>query len=636
MSRRRRRILLLVPVLCGSPVALGQEPLRIDPPPGASVTNARFGEFGAVILDWNQDWSLEPDGTVIYRDHRRVKLLDRGPIRLLADPRIDVCVGQDELTIHQARTLLADGTVVEVPPYARNRVAANNTAGWPALACWQQEVISFSAVQPGSVLELDYEIQTRDSVFPWLSADLHLQEPYPVLQRRVRVTVPEGVPVRHLLDRGPAAPSPVTQTTQSQRTTYAWEFADLAPTTTEPQAPPWYERDLRLRFSTCPDATTWTSTIIDAVRRASEPTQAIREWARSVVAEELEPEWCARRLADDLRDTFNWISAPQAVRGWSCRPAAEVLAGGYGSALEAAALLTSGLKALGLEADLQVAVDRQRWDDALPVDPAFDGVVLGVQLPGQALLLHPQQGVLSNPGHWGQRWLLQVVGGNLQRIELAARGQHEPSEVTVAGRLTVDDPGVVRGELRIRLAGRMYDRREWHSAAAQQQLLAAWVGRIVTGGRVESASIGLLSDAALEATVQIASEAPLPRFANARLLQLGEGPLLLKGIELPLERTRRAADLRLDAVSENVDLVITVPADWAEACHQTAPLRSGGSWGVISQTVDCRGPSLQLHRSIEITQRTLTAEQFNELRRGLNDLRAPRYTNLLLGAGSRP
>ena len=134
--------------------------------PGGDVDTARFPEAGAVILSWDQAWTLLDDGRVRRREHKLIQLLERRAIRAVADPRIDFCDGREQITIHRAQTILPGGKTVAVPEYSFNFAAANDVAGWPEYACWRQQVVSFSAIAPGAVHELDYEVITNTKETP--------------------------------------------------------------------------------------------------------------------------------------------------------------------------------------------------------------------------------------------------------------------------------------------------------------------------------------------------------------------------------------------------------------------------------------------------------------------------------------
>ena len=97
-NRTARRFLLCLVALF-VPAALAAAQTAV---PGGDVDAARFPEAGAVILSWDQDWTLLDDGRIRRREHKLIKLLKRRAIRAVADPRIDFCDGREQLTIHLA------------------------------------------------------------------------------------------------------------------------------------------------------------------------------------------------------------------------------------------------------------------------------------------------------------------------------------------------------------------------------------------------------------------------------------------------------------------------------------------------------------------------------------------------------
>ncbi|MCH8949881.1 MAG: DUF3857 domain-containing protein, partial [Chloroflexi bacterium] len=212
-----------------------------------NITAARFPGEDAIILRWEQHWTLEKDGTVRRRDHRWVKLLNSRPIRRYADPRVDFVSGEEKLIIHTAQTHLPDGTILPVPDYSFNASAPGDVGRWPGYADWQQKVISFSGIEDGAVVELDYEVVTPPGVLPWIQADLRLHGVDPTVERVVRVTVPKGTILHHRVDGVEPPTIPATEADRDGAITYAWTFKDLASGRGEPQSLPWQQRCGRLR-----------------------------------------------------------------------------------------------------------------------------------------------------------------------------------------------------------------------------------------------------------------------------------------------------------------------------------------------------------------------------------------------------
>ncbi len=171
--------------------------------PDLSVGAKEYPDADAIILSWTQHFTLEDDGTIRRREHKWIKILDARAIRGFADPRIDFCEGEDEVIVHKAVTHLPDGKVMPVPDYSYNIAAPRDVAGWPQWSAWRQKIVSFSGLQPGAVIEFDWEVVTKAGVLPHLTAELRLDADHPVLRHEVVVVVPSGTPVKVWAERCP-------------------------------------------------------------------------------------------------------------------------------------------------------------------------------------------------------------------------------------------------------------------------------------------------------------------------------------------------------------------------------------------------------------------------------------------------
>lgn len=425
---------------------------------------------------------MEKDGTVHRRDHQWIKLLNSRPIWRVADPRIDFVHGQDKLIIHTAQTHLPDGKILPVPDYSFNIAGPDDVAGWPQYAGWQQQIVCFSGIENNVVLELDYEIVTPSGVLPWIEADLRLHEDYPIVARVVSVTLPEGTVLHHQLDRVAPADSHFDQSVEGGTVTYRWAFDDLSGARAEPQSAPWQRRCGRLMFTTVPSTSAWASAMLDRVNRAGQPDDTIKKFAESAVEDEAEGAQRVRKIAKKLHDSFNFVNSRKTMRSLECRTAAEVMSANYGNPLESAALCLAAVRSLGMTASPAVGIDANLWDESDEVAPTgsvFAGAVVLVDLPDGPVYVHPQHGVFKNPGGWGRHWLLSVDdAGTLKRTYVYARGEREPSELHIAGKITVNPDGEATGELRIRATGAFFDPAKLETADAQKSLVQGLVGRV--------------------------------------------------------------------------------------------------------------------------------------------------------------
>lgn len=605
--------------------------------PSLSVGAAEFPDEDAIIIRREQHWTLGKDNALRRREHEWVKLLNSRPIRRFADPRIDYCDGPDKLTIHTAQTILPDATILPVPEYSFNVASPDDVHGWPQYAGWRQMIVSFSGIEDNVVLELDYEVATQAGVVPWIDADLRLDDDYPTLQRIVRVTVPEDVDLHYRVDGMKTGSSPDVQADEGTKT-YLWFFADLPGTKPEPQSPPWRRRCGRLRFTTCPDAVQWVSARLQPVEEAGAPAEAVKTFAEAAVKDEPDPGQRVRAVAKKLRDSFHHVASPKTLRGLTCRSAADVLRSNYGNPLESAALLASALRSLGMQAQPAVAVDAEIWDETVPTESAFAGVVVVVDSPDGPVYVHPAEGVFRNPGSWGRHRLLSVApSGELRNTYVYARGEQDPSELQITGKITVEEDGTAGGELRVRLTGAFYDPASLETAEKQEALVKSLVGRVLSGFKVEKHSVASLSDETFQATAQVASDGALKAYGDQHVLRFADGPAFLSDFALPLERSYRRTNVYVGGrFREHVDLAVTLPEEWQAGVVPASLPAVERPWGMAEQTVEVDGRTVRLRRTVTLTTDTVAPDAFAELRDAVNDLRAPKSLVLTCGKPSAP
>ena len=617
----------------GCQAAAARPDITTTAAPDLGIGAEQFPDDDAVYLRREQHWLLEKNGTVHRRERRWLKLLNSRPVRRHADPRLDYCDGHDKLVIHTAQSILPDGTVMPVPDYSFNLAAPDDVGSWPQYAAWRQLVVSFSGIEPGVVLELDYEVVTRPGVLPWINADVRLDDDYPTVDRVVSVTVPEGTVVHHRVDGMPAGSGQPVRSPDGGMATFSWRFANLPGSPAEPNSLPWRQRCPRLRFTTCSGVEQWVSAFINRVDQAARTSETIEAFAEAVVGDEADPTEKIRKIAKSLHDSFNCLSSAKTFRSLECRPAADVLRANYGNPLESAALCAAALRALGFDVSFEVAVDATAWDAQVPTSSAFAGVVVAVDFPDAPVHVHAQHGVFRNPGSFGKHWLLDLAeSGALRAVYVRARGEEKPSEFHVTGKVTIDAEGQADGELRIRLTGAFYDPQRLETADKQETLVKSMVGRVLSKFKVTDHSIATLSDEVFWATAKVTSDDALENYGSHHLLTFGTGPASLGTFPLPLGRSYRTTAVHLNGrVRENIDLAVELPEEWAAVIVPASLGPVQGAWGAVSQQTNVEGRTVRFRRTADITTDTIAPDDFSALREAINDLRAARSLHLVCG-----
>ncbi len=602
-----------------------------------SIKQADFPGDDAVILKWEQYWTIKTDGTVQRRDHKWVKLFNVRPIDRYGDPRLAFVNEQEELIIHKAQTTTADGTVLPVPDYSFNIAAPDEIVGWPEYAAWRDQIVSFSGIEADCVLELDYEVVTPAGVLPWLEGDVRLNDEYPIVERLVSVTVPTEGPFHYQIDRDPGAQFGKTSTVVGwgPATTYAWKMQDLAGARAEHHAPVWQMQCPRLRFTTCADLETWERATAGRVNQAGAGNGTIKEFAEATVEGEPDAAERVRLLAKKIHDSFNFVSDAKAMHGLSCRPAADVLQANYGNRLESAALLLAAVRSLGIDASAMVGVPSAAWDksdEVVPIASGIDAVVVADVEDGP-MYVHPQHGVFMNPGSWGRHWLIgRDAAGSLVTNYIHARGEKKPSDLQIAGKITIDKDGKASGDMRIRATGAFYVPKRLETAGAQKSQVTGTVGHVLSGLDVTSHSVAKLSEKVFKATASVASADALETYGGRHMLKLGDGPAFLGSIPLPLGASERRSDVWIGGrLNEQVDLLIELPEEWQAVIVPESLEPITGRWGRAVQTVEIDGKNVHFHREITIDRERVSAAEFAGLREAVNKLKATRSLVLAVG-----
>lgn len=626
--RRIRLTSLLAGALAALTMGPVSAPRALADGPDLAVGAKEYPDANAIVLRWDQEWTLAPDGSVHRREHQWVKLLNRRPIGRYADRTIDFRAGEDTVIIHVAQTHLPDGQIMPVPDYSYNLGATEAVAGWPAFADWQQRIISFSGVMPDATLELDYEVVTQPGVLPCVSAEIRLDGPDPIHERTVRVTTPKDVKLASTLTHAKAEPQPNAAAGGAAST--AWHFSRIPAASAEALTPDWRTSSPRLCFSTQPDAYAWTTGWTAPVTSAAEPDEAIAAFAREKTQDALDVRGRAEALVKALAERFNYLDNPAAWRSRSCRPAGAVFAANYGNPLEAAAVTLAALRALDISAAPVVAVEAHAGMPEVPNDDAFSAVLLQVEAGDGPFWLHPHDGIVTSPGPWGPRLVLNPREGKLAQSAIAQRGASAGSGIDLSVQLAIADDGSATGKLTMTLSGAFAAPESLKTRESQKKLIGAVVKRALGDFQVKDFTVTTLSSDGFAATADISADS-LSAIQDGRLVQLGEGPVFLKDVALPLAVGERNAPIELAGpIDERTRIAITWPKEWKARLMPQALDRLAGDWGALAQRVEPNESGLTVEREARLAAE-LSPADFATLRDALNRLRADGFRTIVAG-----
>ena len=591
----------------------------------------------AVFRVWEQHWTLNPDGTTVYREKTHVQLNSDRAYGRFGDPRICYNKDTDKVEVPVAQVKRADGTYVKLADYSTVEVAPDDTAGWPAFANLTQMVQVMGGLEPGCVVEREHKITTKTGVKPYLEADLRIDDEYPVISRIVSVTVPNGTDVSPIvtgLDENQYSYS-FEQTTDG-KTVHRWEFTGIDGLPNEPQSLPWRERGVRLAFTTAPGAEPWIKAQLNAIEQAANEapivTKLAQEWAKDANTAEEKLVAIQKKFAD----TFNFVNFNVAWQPATLRAAYETLNGCYGLPAESAAALLALGRAAGVALQPALIVDDGVWDDKAPQSAMIAAHALLFDGPDGLEIWHPQHGRLYRDTHWAGHTAMYFRNAKLSYLALPRWDQPDDSRCTVSGSITITPDKKYSGKLSIRTTGLFASPGDLQSSDSQKRAIDHIVEAVLPKAKIKDFSLKMLSNTVFEAEAQIESDGELETEHGMIQLPLAQSTPALNEVHIPTNYSRRLGPARLNGpFDEQIELSVTWPEKWQTVSSPRALKKTEGDWGAVSQNITPAEHGLRLERHVRVNQRDLSPEFIDGLRKPLLELRTPYAYTLLWKADAK-
>lgn len=598
-------------------------------PPKAKAENAseyrlpeipsEFAGEDAIILEWRQHHKSQSDGRTELTERKRVLVRHDRSYGAFADPRITYHADFETVDIRSARTILSDGRVLPVPAYSINEVSPGETAGWPDFAAIRQKVISFSGVEPGAILELEYTRSTRPGMRAAIEVDERVCGDYPIIERAVTVTA-GGV--------------------------HGSDWSHVAPCRDETLSIPWRERcaahrDCRdVDSGAALDCAASARRILGAMEAAAATTASIRALAEEWKGGKSDPLERIRQIRERLNKRISIVHARPNWVPDALRTADRVRETTYGTPAEAAALFLALVRAAGVVAEPMFVCDEGFTGGESPLPrSAIVAFGIAVRVDGELSWWHLGDGRIRNPGHWGGRQLCHgaILTGkadaavsrpsgasDLHLVALRSLGDISGSRFHVGGDVDLSGDGNWTARLDIRATGLFVRADDLLTDDQKRGTVQGWLDRILPDAHLERYSVTALSDDVFGAKVEAKSRAPLRAVDAARVLVLPQPAPWTTRFDLPLSRSERRTALRLPgAFRQDVQLSFALPGGWAASAAPHSLESAAGPWGATRQDVKVESGRIRFAQSVECRTRDIPVEQYGSLRSAFNRLQTP-------------
>lgn len=603
-----------------------------------------YPQADAVVALDRDDITLQKDGTVVEHHHSIVKLLDaqRGK-RKYADVHIRYDKKRQTLRLDTARTVNADGVPHSAEADEIGDIVPPSVAGATIYSGVRERVVSFPAVDEGSVLELDFTRTTRPNPDAPMGGELLLGTWDPILNRTVTLTTPSGVTPKVSVQGISLQP---TESTHDGERVWTYQLENQPDRRPEPHQPPAAAVLPRLVYGFEPS---WGTVRKDLTARflgavPTKPSAEIENLDAKLTHGAKTKAEKARKLFAYVAHEVRSVNLPLGWAGYRPHAPSAVLANRYADQRDKVALLLAMYAGVGISGQpVLVRTGTVPVVSSVPTVAQFNRVLARVDLDGKTVWLDPtdedgQFGVAFA----GQDNLALPLGKQGEGLEHRARVDPKASVSHVTVKLALARDGDVDAKYRYRLEGYYADRASARLRPLKGKNLDRFFQREAAGISPSALDEGhhVGNTLSVSGPLRISQHVALPGYS------VPQGRFRV--IELPPVSFEIADDMPSPGLSrrtyplmvapprvEKADVTLRLPRGWDVAY---LPSALEGSAGGVRYASKCRkhGHTVRCHDEIALDALVVEPDQYAAFRNALTKLQAyQRRVVLLVKAGKR-
>ena len=294
----------------------------------------------AEYLKITKEYILHEDGSYDFHLRKEIKLLTYFSFqRLYGETFIIYNPDYQKLKINEAYTVMADGKKVVAPENAFNEVLPGFARDVAAYNNLREMVVTHTATEIGSVITLDYTIQTSKGFMPFFFGMDEIGESAPVKDLSMIIRIPKGINLQYRLLNDRTAPS-VTET--AGQLSYVWNFSDLPALPRSANQDP--EQKTELIFSSAKDMTSAYFAFVNQPAFKSTISPEINRRVETITKEKKSDLDIILALQEVVIDEVRLAEIPLIYSGYKVRTPSEVWQSANAGSLEKAILLAEMLK----------------------------------------------------------------------------------------------------------------------------------------------------------------------------------------------------------------------------------------------------------------------------------------------------
>ncbi|MFZ2053447.1 MAG: DUF3857 and transglutaminase domain-containing protein, partial [Candidatus Aminicenantales bacterium] len=376
---------ILVLVLSLSGVGFGQE--KLEDIVKSAPARGKYPDSSAVVVRSSQTFTLDKNGVRTEGYFRVLEVFTLAGREKFSDFRIPYDKNEEKIDVLLARTYKGDGTAVDVEEKAINDLTPPELAEADLYANILHRVLSFSAVDPGSVLVVEYK-KGKEKAGD-VEGVVLFQFDEPMVKKELKVIIPKDKVLKHKIL---GLPAQFEEETDGDQKIYRLVANDSAQIKPEEYMPPLAEIASRAVFSTFPDWPEAARAFSDSFFRAAVPSGEISAFTEDLIKGTSGRNERIKKIFSFVARDVRTVKFSFGEGGFEVHAAETVLKNRYGDWKDKSALLVAMLKASGIEAYPVLVHSRAiPPQEDVPTLGQFDAILLAVDRAGAEgpLFLNP-------------------------------------------------------------------------------------------------------------------------------------------------------------------------------------------------------------------------------------------------------
>ena len=340
----------------------------------SAPARGKYPDSSAVVVRSAQTFTLDNNGARRDRHFRALGIFTLTGREKFSDFRIPYDKNKDTIDILMARTYKGDATAVDIEEKAVNDLTPPELAEADLYANILHRVLSFPAVDPGSVLVIDYEKERKGAGN--VEGVVLFQFDEPMVKKELKIVIPRDKVLKYKVL---GLTAPFEEETEGGQKTYRLIADNLTQIKPEEYMPPLAEIASRVVFSTFPDWEEAARAFSDSFFKAAVPSAEVKTFTEDLIKGiPGRNERIHRVFSFVVRDVRS-VRFAFGEGGFEVNPAETVLKNRYGDWKDKSALLVAMLRAAGVDSHPVLVHSRSiPPEEDVPTLEQFDTVLVAV------------------------------------------------------------------------------------------------------------------------------------------------------------------------------------------------------------------------------------------------------------------